>query len=409
MQSLNFRDFLEIYDDPYWEESIPGGLAAGSVPTEFDIQQLYQGALVELEHTPDPYVAIEIAMDHLTEDPSYYRKLKVMEEKAARYYRNPKSYDEMSHGELKREERRLLETIDDYRYFKEDPQKIEILENQLVLVRQALAPGEQNFFSRTVPETAIQEQLIVIYNEIKTIKSLEKTAWDEGDMIKANRYRRKGADLEDTVKAIKPLLQKIVSGRSEISALENNRKKINLELIETEQKIRDLAEKMKTPANTAEVSMSHLKDREDLEQQIRSLRSAIYQQERALGETHKKINIALDIARRDLEGVGYGIQVIRAMPASAPVIPTQVIESLTPTPTPAPTSLPSELSNVYTQLSADPAIASLQNQLRDAVQDLTEAIEGRDPPHIVKRIEAKIAKLHEEIERRTAKRHRHYY
>ena len=34
---------------------------------------------VEMEHTNDPDIAREIAMDHLTEDPDYYKKLEVME------------------------------------------------------------------------------------------------------------------------------------------------------------------------------------------------------------------------------------------------------------------------------------------------------------------------------------------
>ena len=42
-------------------------------------QQLDQGSTVELEHTDDPQVAEEIALDHLAEDLYYYQKLKRME------------------------------------------------------------------------------------------------------------------------------------------------------------------------------------------------------------------------------------------------------------------------------------------------------------------------------------------
>ena len=42
-------------------------------------QQLDQGSAVELEHTDDPQVAAEIALDHLAEDLYYYQKLKRME------------------------------------------------------------------------------------------------------------------------------------------------------------------------------------------------------------------------------------------------------------------------------------------------------------------------------------------
>jgi len=65
-------------------ERIPGGLAAGKTLKslqarypDFDIKAaILQGARVEMEHTTDPAIAVEIAMDHLMEDPLYYNKLK---------------------------------------------------------------------------------------------------------------------------------------------------------------------------------------------------------------------------------------------------------------------------------------------------------------------------------------------
>jgi hypothetical protein len=60
-------------------ERIPGGLAAGRRASEFDRAALARGTAVELEHTDDPRVAQEIAMDHLAEDPRYYEKLAKME------------------------------------------------------------------------------------------------------------------------------------------------------------------------------------------------------------------------------------------------------------------------------------------------------------------------------------------
>jgi len=60
-------------------EKIPGGLASGANSSEFDQGQLMKGIHVELEHTPDIAVAMEIALDHLTEDPRYYIKLDAME------------------------------------------------------------------------------------------------------------------------------------------------------------------------------------------------------------------------------------------------------------------------------------------------------------------------------------------
>jgi hypothetical protein len=46
---------------------------------DFLTQQLVDGVFVEIEHTKNPQEAREIAMDHLTEDPNYYIKLKKIE------------------------------------------------------------------------------------------------------------------------------------------------------------------------------------------------------------------------------------------------------------------------------------------------------------------------------------------
>jgi len=53
-------------------DMISGGLAADKSPNEFNPEQIRLGLKVEMEHTDDPLIAIEIAMDHLTEDPEYY-------------------------------------------------------------------------------------------------------------------------------------------------------------------------------------------------------------------------------------------------------------------------------------------------------------------------------------------------
>lgn len=66
-------DFLQKAD------KIPGGLADDKSPKDFDPEALAQGVKVEREHTSDPSIAREIAMDHLTEDPSYYTKLEKIE------------------------------------------------------------------------------------------------------------------------------------------------------------------------------------------------------------------------------------------------------------------------------------------------------------------------------------------
>lgn len=63
------------------KELIPGGLCRNCHAEDFDPQQLKMGIKVELEHTSDPAIAKEIAMDHLTEDAHYYSKLRKMEAK----------------------------------------------------------------------------------------------------------------------------------------------------------------------------------------------------------------------------------------------------------------------------------------------------------------------------------------
>lgn len=60
-------------------EAIPGGLASGKSPSDFDPKALAQGMKVEREHSDDPRIQREVAMDHLAEDPLYYRKLARME------------------------------------------------------------------------------------------------------------------------------------------------------------------------------------------------------------------------------------------------------------------------------------------------------------------------------------------
>lgn len=61
------------------KDAVPGGLAEGKNPSDFDQKALAEGTKVEMEHTTSKQIAQEIAMDHLVEDPKYYKKLKKME------------------------------------------------------------------------------------------------------------------------------------------------------------------------------------------------------------------------------------------------------------------------------------------------------------------------------------------
>ena len=62
---------------------IPGGLADKKKPSDFDAGALADGVKIELEHTSSRPIAQEIAMDHLTEDPQYYEKLRRIEKSGA--------------------------------------------------------------------------------------------------------------------------------------------------------------------------------------------------------------------------------------------------------------------------------------------------------------------------------------
>lgn len=53
-------------------DQINGGLGDDKSPLEFEPEQIKLGMKVEMEHTDDPMIALEIALDHLTEDPKYY-------------------------------------------------------------------------------------------------------------------------------------------------------------------------------------------------------------------------------------------------------------------------------------------------------------------------------------------------
>jgi hypothetical protein len=59
-------------------DQIPGGEASGMCPRQFDQEALMKGIHVEAEHTNDIMTAMEIAMDHLAEDPEYYEKLELV-------------------------------------------------------------------------------------------------------------------------------------------------------------------------------------------------------------------------------------------------------------------------------------------------------------------------------------------
>ncbi|MEO5348859.1 MAG: hypothetical protein H7836_04360 [Magnetococcus sp. YQC-3] len=62
-------------------QALKGGIGDETDDDDVDEYELEMGEDVEMEHTDDPNVAHEIALDHLTEDEHYYTHLKEMEKK----------------------------------------------------------------------------------------------------------------------------------------------------------------------------------------------------------------------------------------------------------------------------------------------------------------------------------------
>lgn len=87
---LGEENFNDVLNKPKKENEIKGGKADNLSITDIAKKhkvsvdkiksQLIMGVKVEMEHTNDPKKALEIAMDHLTESPEYYTKLKEMEQ-----------------------------------------------------------------------------------------------------------------------------------------------------------------------------------------------------------------------------------------------------------------------------------------------------------------------------------------
>jgi hypothetical protein len=69
----------EELDKDEHRDKLPGGKADKKKPEDFAPEALAEGTLYELEHTDNKALAQEIAMDHLTEDPDYYKKLETIE------------------------------------------------------------------------------------------------------------------------------------------------------------------------------------------------------------------------------------------------------------------------------------------------------------------------------------------
>ena len=73
------KDAQQI-DIKNFKEKLTGGAADGKPITNYDLGQLLAGIKWEKDdHTNDPILALELAMDHLESIPDYYTRLERME------------------------------------------------------------------------------------------------------------------------------------------------------------------------------------------------------------------------------------------------------------------------------------------------------------------------------------------
>lgn len=111
-------------------DKIKGGKADYMEKSDFDIDQLKRGIEVEMEHTDDPEIAKEIAMDHLAEDPRYYSKLDLIhkEEEREEELERGEEYDKdsdlrrvMSYEEFINDKKmKYLKLFEDFLYEQDD-------------------------------------------------------------------------------------------------------------------------------------------------------------------------------------------------------------------------------------------------------------------------------------------------
>ena len=92
----------ELENEPTF---LSGGLAEGQNPERYDRKQLEIGTEVEMEHTNNPYIARRIAMDHLSEYPDYYKRLKAMEHRLERKKIRAEKRQKRKEEQLKRKKR----------------------------------------------------------------------------------------------------------------------------------------------------------------------------------------------------------------------------------------------------------------------------------------------------------------
>jgi Protein of unknown function (DUF5661) len=83
-----FEDYRKAIKESYrvdiknFKDKLKGGYGDGKLITNYDLEQLLAGIKVELEHTSNQFIALELAMDHLERIPDYYERLFWLEREA---------------------------------------------------------------------------------------------------------------------------------------------------------------------------------------------------------------------------------------------------------------------------------------------------------------------------------------
>ena len=68
--------YTEFYEELQLNNKLTGGVGDSTAPHHVDPVEFSLGQTLEMEHTTDPDISAEIALDHLHTDPKYYSKLK---------------------------------------------------------------------------------------------------------------------------------------------------------------------------------------------------------------------------------------------------------------------------------------------------------------------------------------------
>jgi hypothetical protein len=79
MKIIKIANKLDNAIKNYTGDRLKGGLSDAKKVTDYSIDAIKKGIKVELEHTDDINIALEIVMDHLFEDEEYYNKLETIE------------------------------------------------------------------------------------------------------------------------------------------------------------------------------------------------------------------------------------------------------------------------------------------------------------------------------------------